>query len=85
MKNLLSVLAAAGMAVSLCSFVHAGPAGIGRTSAAISITPGSSCSASTPIAASWQSRMRFRASTGRRFPPMHGRWMGGRDGFREIS
>jgi UrcA family protein len=31
MKNLLSVLAAAGMTLSLCSFVHAGPAGMGRS------------------------------------------------------
>jgi UrcA family protein len=30
MKNLLSVLAAAGVTLSLCSFVHAAPAGIGR-------------------------------------------------------
>ena len=31
MKNLLSALAAAGMAMSLCGWVHAGPAGIGRS------------------------------------------------------
>jgi UrcA family protein len=31
MKNLSSALAAAGMAVCLCSFVHAGPATIGRS------------------------------------------------------
>jgi UrcA family protein len=31
MKNLLSLLAAAGMTLSLCGFVHAGPAGIGRS------------------------------------------------------
>ena len=31
MKNLLSLLAAAGISLSLCTLVHAGPAGVGRS------------------------------------------------------